>query len=704
MSIPFWKQAPFIRLLLPLIAGIMLQWYIVFPVGFIICSLACFLPAYSLIGFVSLAVRYKIEIIRGVLLHIIIVCSAMLLTWQQDARHHEKWYGHFYNDSTILQLRIIEPLTEKPKSYKTTGIVEAAYRNNKPVYTTGKLLIYFAKGTATAGLHYGDRILIRKTLQPIKNSGNPGEFNYERYAAFQQLYHSVYLKEEDLALLKQPSENGFRKFVFSSKARIICILQRFLPADNNVLGIAEALLIGYKEDLDKDTVQAYSNTGVVHIIAISGLHLGLIYVMLVWIFNRLPLIKRLRFVKLLLILVCLWYFSILTGASASVLRSAVMLTCVLVGKNYFSSSSVYNSLAASAFILLCYDPYFLWDVGFQLSYLAVTGIVWLQKPIYTRIHIRNKLFDRIWNMLSVTLAAQLITFPLCLYYFHQFPNLFMVTNLLAVPLSTVILFAEILLLVFSWSGVLAFYIGKITALLISFMNTAIIFFDRLPYSRLDDIYASVTTTIALYIFIGCSCYWLFSKNRMMYRLACAGLLVFTVVHVSAKLRSYRQQEIIIYNVPGHTAMDLVTGNDYFFVGDSILLENGLLQNFHLKPSRIAIQAYTYKTVMPGLFRKDNFYLFGNKKILLADSTVYPVSSTGKIPVDILLVSHYPRNSILQLLNTVKPSVIIFDASNNLWKIANWKKECESLALPCFSIPDQGAFVMDVEQQSPFINL
>ena len=155
--------------------------------------------------------------------------------------------------------------------------------------------------------------------------------------------------------MQQKNINIARAFIFSAQKYIINQLQKYLPADKNILGIAEALLIGYKEDLDKDLVQAYSNTGVVHIIAISGLHLGLIYVMLVWIFNLLPVIKNSKLLKVLLILGSLWFFSLLTGASASVLRSAVMFTCIVIGKNFFTQSSIYNSLAASAFVLLCYD-------------------------------------------------------------------------------------------------------------------------------------------------------------------------------------------------------------------------------------------------------------------------------------------------------------------------------------------------------------
>ena len=280
-------------------------------------------------------------------------------------------------------------------------------------------------------MKYGDFVLINKSLQQIKNGGNPGSFDYQRYASFQQVYHQVFLKKGECTILKQKDAGLFMQFIFALRSNTVHILQKYFGDDKKILGISEALLIGFKEDLDKDLVQAYSNTGVVHIIAISGLHLGLIYLVLSWLFKRAPFVRRSLPAQAVLILSCLWLFALLTGASASVLRSAVMFTCIVAGKTIQRQSSVYNALAVSAFILLCYNPYFLWDVGFQLSYLAIIGILWLQQPIYRLIYVKNLLIDKIWQMASVTLAAQLTAFPICIYYFHQFPNLFLIANLVA---------------------------------------------------------------------------------------------------------------------------------------------------------------------------------------------------------------------------------------------------------------------------------
>ncbi|MFT3909970.1 MAG: ComEC/Rec2 family competence protein [Ferruginibacter sp.] len=676
--------------------GIILQWYLQFSFSIIIIAAGCFLSAFILFYFLPVELKFRLQALQGILLMFIISCFAMLLTWQKDIRHNKTWYGHEYNDSSSLIISINEPLAEKIKSYKTSGCVETIINNGENISTTGKLFIYFSKDTAAGLLHYGDKILIKGNLQHIKNSGNPGAFNYERYGAFQQVFYTVYLKKNDWALLKAKKIDPLHQLIFSLQSGIIHVLQKYIYGDKNVLGIAEALLIGYKEDLDKDLVQAYSNAGVVHIIAISGLHLGLIYIMLVWMFDRLPWIKRQKLLKLILILACLWLFSLLTGASASVLRSAVMFTCIMIGKNFFKQTSIYNSLAASAFILLCYDPYFLWDVGFQLSYLAIIGIIWLQKPISNLIYFKKSWVNKTWSMLAVTFAAQLLTFPICIYYFHQFPNLFFITNLIAVPLSTVILFAEIFLVAFSWlpfAGILA---GKIAGWLVWLMNFIIQTCNNAPYSLMDNIHADIFTTWLLYFFVISICAWLIHKNRNYFRFAMMSLFVFTALQSYSKLTIYKQKKIIVYNVPQQQAIDFIYQDKFCFHGDSAMLTDGLLRNFHLKPARIAMQTNNYETKLPGLYHKKMEWQFFSKTMIIIDSTIHLTAGESRIKVDILLISKNPHIKIIDLAAALQPTIVVFDASNSLWKIAGWKKECERLALPCFSIPAEGAFMLDIE--------
>ncbi|WP_255156521.1 ComEC/Rec2 family competence protein [Ferruginibacter sp. HRS2-29] len=694
LVIPFWKTAPFIRLLLPLIAGILVQWYARCSLSSIMISCSFFCAAIAVFHYLPLSVRYKFRKLQGLLLHGVIMSIALFIGRQKDGRHQLHWYGNAYRDSVSLIVTINEPPVQKARSLKAEAIVEQLISGDTMQTASGKMILYFLSDSSAPVIAYGDRIIFSKPLQVIKNSGNPGAFDYRRYAGFQQLYHTVYLRKNDYRVLSKNNQPVFQQWLFAARDHIIFTLQKHLPEKGNVQGIAEALLIGYKADLDKDLVQAYSNAGVVHIIAISGLHLGLIYILLVWLLDRAPLIKRSKLLKVMLVLLFLWLFSLLTGASASVLRSAVMFTCIIIGKNYFRQASIYNSLAASAFLLLCYDPFFLWDVGFQLSYLAVYGIVWLQKPIYHAWYIKNKWLSKIWEMAAVTIAAQLITFPACLFYFHQFPNLFLLTNLVAVPLSTLILFIEIILVTFSRIPLLATITARLTEWLIQLMNYLITKSIAIPYSVTDNIFSTALTTYLLYgVVLLCCAGWL-NKNKKLLMGSMICLVAMTAVYSAADIAAQKQQKVIIYNVPKCQAIDLVQGMDYHFIGDSMLSKDGQLQNFHLKPGRVLFHLKNRMNNWRQASHYKNLWQCGKSSILIVDSPLSFAPLENRIPIDILLISKNPRLKIPGITNAFRPSVVVFDGSNSLWKITQWKRECEQLLLRNFSVADEGAFILD----------
>ena len=695
IAIPVWKKAPFIRLLLPLMAGILLQWYLQIPLQFIVTAFISLGVAFFLFLLLPIALRFKMQPLQGFIIQLIFVALGAWLTWQKDVRHHNNWYGNFYKEGSYLVVRIDEPLVEKNKSFKADGYVEAVVQDGKTIPAEGKLLLYFSKDSFKTNLAYGDRIIIQKKLQPIKNSGNPGAFNYQRYAAFQGIFHNVFLKDKDWRALNKNSKNGVKQLIFSARDYVLGVLRKSIRSGKDELGIAEALLIGYTNDLDKDLVQAYSNTGVVHIIAISGMHLALIYVLLVWLFGKIPLINRSKLLQLILILTSLWLFSILTGASPSVLRAAVMFTFIAIGKTYFKQASIYNSLAASAFVLLCYNPYYLWAVGFQLSYLAVLGIVIFQKPLYNCFYIKNKWVDKTWQLISVSTAAQLLTFPVCIYYFHQFPNLFLISNLIAVPLSAIILYAEIALITLSWIPFAGTGIGKLVTGLVWGMNSIILWINDLSFAVWENIPATVLSTWLLYAILITFSAWLLLKNKMYLKMALFIMMAFVMQSAYTNWQTSKQQKLIVYNVPQHKAIDFINGNSYQFVGDSILLNDGLLQNFHLKPGRIAQQLDTRTDSMDGVFNQGMFYQFNNRKILIADRAVIFDSVAQKIDLDLLIISKNPRLDITSLAKTFNCKQIVFDASNPPWKIEKWKKECTSLNLPFYSIPDTGAFIYNI---------
>ena len=346
----------------------------------------------------------------------------------------------------------------------------------------------------------GTRILLTKKLQFIFPPKDPLAFNYQQWAYRQGVQYQSYLSAPPQIL--EPAARSWRNWVLDSRNWILAVLARWIP-DKTICGIAEALLIGYKYDLDRSLVQAYSNTGVVHIIAISGLHLGMIYGLLLWLFRPFMPLRWMRWIRPILILLVLWGFALLTGAAPSIMRAALSFSFLLLSQSLGYQNNQLNALAASAFFLLLWNPWLIWDLGFQLSYAAVTGILLYAKTLMQWLRIKNPLLRAIWQLNALTLSAQVFTLPLVLYHFQQFPNLFLFCNLLIVPFSGLILYLEIALLI--PIPYLQNYLGKMIQLGIGWMNNLVERTNRLPFAVSEHLGISFLQTLVLLIFLFLFC-------------------------------------------------------------------------------------------------------------------------------------------------------------------------------------------------------
>ena len=689
--IPIWKNIPFLRLLVPLAAGIICGWYFSLHWTISLYLIVAAFPFLLLYLFSNEQKKFFFSWVPGVSITLCMLGFGILLTWFKQINHEQQWAGHIYKPGDIVQLRLLEPLSEKQKTYKALAEIVSVQQNGKGTKVSGYIILYFQKDSIAPALKYGHIIAINKPLQEIKNAGNPGGFDYKRYALFNGITHQLFLKKDDYVLLPATKTSSFWSRIYSTKEYILTVLRKYIKGEQEI-SVAEALLIGYRDDLDRDLVQAYSNTGVVHVIAISGLHLGLIYWLLLLLFKPLNKYKQLKWLKIVLVLSLLWIFSLITGAGASVLRAAIMFTAIAAGDLFNRKGTIYNSMAASAFVLLCYNPFYLWDVGFQLSYAAVLSIVLFMKPIYHWFSINNKLLDKAWQLNAVTLSAQILTLPLCIYHFHQAPNLFLITNFVAVPLSSLILFGEILLIAVSFISPVASFVGYLLSYLLKWMNGFITWVDHFSFAVTDGIQHNPLQTILLYAFIAAVGIWLLQKNVKALKWSLGFLVLFFMLQSLSLYQTKRQQKLIVYNLSQHTAVDLMLGDHYFFAGDPELLQDGFLRNFHLKPSRILHRTYQPPVLLSSA--KNNSYVINGKKIMHINQSYFYDSLSTRIKADVVIVSKNPRLFINDLLKTIDCKLLIFDSSNPQWKINLWKKDCERLHLNYFCTSEQGAFVMN----------
>ena len=689
----FLKRAPFIRLVLALIIGIVLQWHCQLPLAAWLILFGVSFVAILAFFYISLFKRYYLGILNGLFIMIPFISLGAILVFINDIRSNKNWIGHQYDEQGAVIATIEEPLAEKTKSFKADATISSLVKNGDAVSVEGKIIIYFQKDSSTSGLKYGSQIIFKKSLQEIKNSGNPGGFDYKRYSLFHGITHQVYLKAGEFIVLKKTNKQKWKDFIYASRENVLDILQSNIKREKE-LGLAEALLIGYKDDLDKSLVQSYTNTGVVHIIAISGLHLGLIYWLLLLALKPLQKRSYYRWLKPVIVISGLWLFSLLAGAQPSILRSAVMFTCLVLGDSLVRKASIYNTLAFSAFLLLCYNPYWLWDVGFQLSYSAVFSIVIFMKPIYQWFYVTNKSLDFLWKINAVTIAAQILTLPISVYHFHQFPVHFLLTNFVAVPLSSVILISEIFLCALSFIPSVASIIGTILSWLIWLMNTWVERIEALPFSLLDGLQVDIMQVIVLFVAIAGFSYWLLEKKKPALIVGLAGLLLFCSIRSISFWRATDQQKFIVYNVPQRQAIDFITGRQFIFCGDSDLLKDDFVRNFHLKPSRI-LHRVEPASEIGNLHIQDMYFTFGDKKIMLLDSSIRYNKMLSKHSIDVLIISKNPKLHIPQLHSSFEMKQVVFDGSLQPWRVKFWKKDCDLLGIPYHDVTEKGAFVMNL---------
>lgn len=637
--------------------------------------------------------QWRLGWLNGIIIQLIMLALGALICWYRDPAHQANRFTRYYHPAAAIRVTLEEPLAEKENSFKAIASVQEVIDSAATYTTSGTVLLYFKIDSTARCLGYGSQILLNKPLQAIGSTGNPGAFDYRHYMALQGIYRQVYLLPGEYVVLPGKNENRFTKGLLDTRQKVTAVLSRYIPGKKEA-GLAEALLIGYKDDLDKGLLQSYSNTGVVHIIAISGLHVGLIYGLLLFVTAPLRL-KRWQWLQAGIIIAGLWLFALLAGGGPSVLRSALMFTCIVIGQRVSSGTSVYNTLSVSAFILLCINPLWCWDVGFQLSYIAVLSIVIFMKPIYHLLSFQNKALDVIWKLNAVTLAAQVLTVPVSIYHFHQFPAYFLITNLLAVPLSTAIVLGEIILCALAVVPALAGPAGLVLQWGIRQMNQFIAHMEGMPGALWNGLQVSTLQLVLLYVVVAGVSGWLLQKNKTALLAGLCGLLGFMAARTQSFIQAGRQQLLVVYNLPKHQAIDFISGRKYLFKSDSALADDVLTQRFYLGPSRVAWRVgpadHLFITGVHG-----NCLVFNNKRVLLVDERFPAQGIAEKINADLVIVSGRVRLSPAALVKTVDCRQVVLDSSVPARTVNKWKEEAQKLRLACFCVVDNGAFVMNLE--------
>lgn len=685
-----WKGVPFLRVLLPFMAGIVL--YHDVPSGNKVLALALLLVILAAIkGFLFLKDYHKIRyaVYQGMLLQSLLLVASYLLCLLHSMSNSPHWYKHVSPQYQYLLVRINDDIQEKPKTRKVSVDIVQLIGRHKMINVQGEAILYFQHGPDTQQLKEGDVVLVKNKLIDIHTNGNPGEFDYASYCQLKNIFQTAYLKTNEWKLstvCKRSVGTSFRNAGRFSRA----ILSQHIS--NKVsLGIAEALLMGYRNDIDHEVWQAYSNTGIVHIIAISGMHMAMIYSSVRWLLFLIPFMRRKRILTLALSILCMWLFAALTGLPPSVTRAAIMFTFLGIGEMINRDISGLNNLSTSAFCLLCINPNWLMDVGFQLSYLAVLSLLFFYKKVYDWFYLSNKWLDAVWKLMAATIAAQILTFPLCIYYFHQFPILFLITNLVAVPATTVILYAEILFMLLSWLTPIAAWIAYGISKAIEWLNCLVLWIGQCSFTVWSGLQITQVELILLYLLVILTSLWLIKRKFISIISSLSILIALLGYSVYSTIKQYETNLLMVLHTPKQKTIVFTTGHQYFSPDQDTLEQNSNLNQFVWQPAKSALNLSRSNTYITNVQKNNQieFYEFRHK--IIARVMQHQFSATQPITLDYLILSEHCNPDADWIAANFKPSFIVLDSSFPFWKLASIHEKLKGLHIPIHSISEDGAF-------------
>lgn len=595
--------------------------------------------------------------------------------------HLADHYIHNQVNTTLkpIALQITEVL--KPSDYSNKYIANVLQIDS--VHTLGKVLLLLKKENENNFISIDDQLLVYGNIIPLATPLNPDQFNYKGYLQNQEVYGEIRGSLETV-LLHKKNTFSLRALAEKARNRVMGKLEAspLQPAERSII---QALLLGDKKDIDKELYADYAAAGAVHILAVSGLHVGVLYFLLGGLFLVVKRLPKGAYIHPLLVVILLWGFAFVTGLSPSVTRAVTMFSFFGLAQLLNRRTSTINTLALSFLFLLLLKPMWLFHVGFQLSYLAVFFIVWTV-PLLSKIYTPHTwLGKRFWDIIYVSIAAQLGVFPLSIFYFHQFPGLFLLSNILILPLLGILLsggvFIIFLLLLGGAPDALVIGYGKVIALLnrtiqwIASQETFLL--KDLPFSFLNVLlcYAIIVTGI------------LFLKNYTAKKvfLFLTSILLF-VIALGIEKTVNNTNELIIFHKAKHTLLTERSGNSLKLFTTDTLLKNEKtypLASFLIKNSINKVTKY----VLPPYFKFD-----GNVYMVIDSSGSYlnrPKKAT-------ILLTQSPKIHLEKLIDTLQPSLIVADGSNYTSFVKRWKKTCADKKISFHYTGEKGAYIIKAE--------
>lgn len=643
-------QRPFLRLLIPVISGILFCKFIspsvnLFFIGII--GLAIILFSF----FIPEKYIYTLRWLFGAGMMLFLFSLSI-----QFYQYRETLISYdFPQETTSFIGQVLDIPQQKRRSVACE--VHLTYPTDK------KIMLYLESDSSSRSLQPGDEIVLQAQVKAFKNLGNPDEFDYKNFMQNKGFSGSTYANSTNWSKTGRVS-HSVRAKALRVRAEVLDVYKSFDLSDDEYSFIS-AITLGYKADLSDDLKEAFRASGTSHILAVSGLHVGIIYIIILSLFSFLSSRGKTFILKQILILLFLWGYVFITGMPVSVVRAAIMLSLLSVGSMLNRKGLTYNTLAVAAFFTLIINPNYLFDVGFQLSFAAVFSILFFQPKISKLFTPKYKASKYIWNLFTVSFAAQLGVFPLGLYYFGTFPTYFFITNLLVIPFIGIIIYSAVSLILFSLLSFLNIgLLQAVTKLIVLFMQFLIktvlqivYFFESLPMSVLDGHRISTLQLFLIFaILLSLTLFIIRRHANMLISLLVSIVLLLTTISFNYLKEPLNQ--FVVYNNYNEPEMGYIV--------------NGI---------KTALPIYSNQTVPHP----------SANIVLLTENSYKSKISNLVLPVDILILTSDNSFSMMELIAFFEPKKVIIDSSIAGYSADKLKRECNKLDVPFHDISNSGAY-------------
>ena len=663
--------------------------FIGFLFGILLCRIvspnSIFIFSCLLFGIIALSISslysqknslYKILFVFFVfLVSFLLGISTSLIHKENSNQYHYTNQINDYEKVHVLDLLLVEKLksTQKNKRYIT------AVQNIDSERSFGKVILNIPKENKIKNLKIGSRLEVIGIVFKNKNPLNPNLFDYGKYLENQEIYAQVYTKPNQIKITNYEAGlwAGFSNF----RETIISNLEESAISKDE-LNVLNALILGQQQDISPEILKDYQYAGAIHILSVSGLHVGFILLFITFLLKPISNSRKGSLLKLTLVVLSLWSFAILAGLSPSIVRSVTMFSFLAIGIHLRRTVNIFHTLVVSMLLILLFKPSFLFDVGFQLSYLALFFILWLQPILADIWQPKNKITTYFWDIITVSFAAQIGAMPLSIYYFHQFPGLFFVTNLLILPLLAIIMAVGVVAVLIATFHTVPEFIAKAIEFLIALLNSIIHWVASFDVFVFKNISFSTAMLWSSYLVIILIILWIKKPDFKRLTLVFVSILLMQIIFIFQKNESQNNEELIVFNYKKNTIITERIGNAV-----TVYSNDSIRKNLN---SNLVIQSYLVGNFCEVTAKKSlqNLMYFKHQKIVVIDSScIYQ----KEIYPDILVIIQSPKLNMQRLIKTYKPKEIVVDGSNFKSYIRIWEATCRKEKIPFHYTNEKGFY-------------